>query len=225
MQQITFENWKQLNLKVGDPILIIDNWYDVKFETTICVITDDTTTNKVDYSPIKFSTEYGYDNWRWIDFDGDDYVYYSLKSSEVNLDELFDGNPMWYSPDLKGYYYIPESNSIRSDNVSPSKILKHSTNQNGERVWKLRKTWVTDTQIKNALTPVAQEVPAKRWMIVGTENGLQTTMTQTVFTELETLKQEMQTILLKNPLIKLTAVELTGIQVSLDLSNPVFKWE
>ena len=24
MQQITFENWKQLGLKVGDPILIVD---------------------------------------------------------------------------------------------------------------------------------------------------------------------------------------------------------
>ena len=214
MQQITFENWKQLDFKVGDPVLIqYPNGTEI--HTTVQTIAS---WGSYDKQPIKFPQNFDGGDRYWIDF-STTYKYFKLtdNSSCFALIDYFD-------TDMDGYYYIPESNSIRSDNVSPSKILKHSTNQNGERVWKLRKTWVTDTQIKNALNPVAQEVPAKQWMIVGTEHGLQTIMTQTVFTELETLKQEMQTILLKNPLIKLTAVELTGIQISLDLSNPVFKW-
>lgn len=233
MQQITFENWKQLGLKVGDPILIVDKVDNVEYRTTIEAIQDVSTHWKVDHQPIRFSDTYSPDDWLWIDFEDTYFTYFKMNSPEettyhpdkYHIRSLFASNPMVYSKDFEGYFYHTESNTIETRNVNPHKNLKHSTNQNGERVWKLRGTWVTDTEIKNAINPPKQ-LDNQRWMIAYEINGsVGMLASQTVYTNIETLKQSMQNLALTNPNNVFVAVQLTDIKVSLDLSNPVFKWD
>lgn len=233
MQQITFENWKKLGLKVGDPILIIDEVDNVEYRTTIKAIHDASTDWIADHQPIRFSDSYSPDDWEWIDFDEPDLMFFKMNSQkettyhtdEYHIRTLFASNPMVYSEDFEGYFYHTETNTIETRNVTPHKILKHSTNQNGERVWKLRGTWVTDTQIKNAINPLKQ-LDDHRWMIASEINGsIGMIASQTVYTNVETLKQDMQKLALTNPNNAFVAVQLTDIKVSLDLSNPVFKWD
>lgn len=233
MQQITFDNWKQLGLKVGDPILIIDEVDNGEYRTTIEAIHDASSDWKVDHQPIRFSDTYSPDEWQWIDFEDTYFTYFAVNSheettyhpDEYHVRALFAENPMVYSEDFEGYFYHTESNTIETRNVTPHKILKHSTNQNGERVWKLRGTWITDTQIKNAINPPKQ-IDNKRWMIASEINGsVGMFASQTVYTNVETLKQGMQKLALTNPNNVFVAVQLTDIKVSLDLSNPVFKWD
>lgn len=228
MQQITFENWKQLGLKVGDPILIkYPKGYEL--ETTIdCIDTYD------NFQPIRFSDEYGSEDWLWIDFDEGYKFYYKVNSQEgtsphinrYDIRALFADTLMFCGPDLRGYFYHAESNTIETHNVTPHKILKHSTNQNGERVWKLRGTWITDTQIKNAINPPKQmPVQNAQYMIAAIINNCVSILDQTIYTDVESLKQEMQNLALSNPHNKYVAVQMTDIKVSLDFSNPVFKWD
>lgn len=234
MQQITFENWKQLGLKVGDPILIIDSVDNSEYRTTIYDICDVSGGDRrVDYEPIQFSNEYGPDDWTWIDFRDADFMYFKMNSQketsyhtdEYHIRALFASNPTDYSEDFEGYFYHTESNTIETRNVTPYKILKHSTNQNGERVWKLRGTWITDTQIKNAINHPKQ-FDNQQWMIASEINGsVGMFASQTVYTNEETMKQDMQKLALTNPNNVFVAVQLTDIKVSLDLSNPVFKWD
>lgn len=226
MQQITFENWKQLGLKVGDPILIVDKVDNVEYRTTIYDICDNSGfEGRIDYEPIRFSNEYGPDDWEWIDFEYPDFMYFAVNPSVVNLFDLF-YSKRGDKSDMQGYFYHTESNTIETRNVTPHKILKHSTNQNGERVWKLRGTWITDTEIKNAINPPKQmSAQNAQYMIATIIDNCVSILDQTIYTDVETLKQQMQNLALANPHNKYVAVQLTDIKVSLDFSNPVFKWD
>jgi hypothetical protein len=216
MQQITFENWKQLGLKVGDPILIMHpNGYEIS--TLIETIQP---LGEHDKQPLKFANIYDRGVRQWVDF-RTDYVYYKMNNTARS--EL---STLIQNDDFSGYFYHSESNTIETRNVTPHKILKHSTNQNGERVWKLRGTWVTDTQIKNAINPPKPaSVQNTQYMIATISNDSTSIIDQTIYTDVEILKQEMQKLALANPRNKYVAVQLTDIKVSLDLSNPVFKWD
>jgi len=216
MQQITFENWKQLSLKVGDPILITHpNGYEIS--TSIKTIQSN---GEHDKQPLQFSNIYDCGVRQWIDF-RTDYVYYKMNNTDRR--EL---STLIQTDDFAGYFYHTESNTIKTRNVTPYKILKHSTNQNGERVWKLRGTWITDTQIKNAINPPKPaKVQNAQYMIATIIDNRISIIDQIIYTDVETLNQEMQKLALTNPNNVFVAVQMTDIKVSLDLSNPVFKWD
>ncbi len=135
---------------------------------------------------------------------------------------------------LDGYFYDATNGQVISTNKPNCDFypLKPSINQKGEKVWKLRKTWFTDTEIERALGLIPidsfeeqDEAVPLRYMIIKIDGDISKSLASTeVFFSTECVKTAMQQLAIQHPNSKFTAVVLTNMSVQLD-SEPKFKWD